>query len=268
MNNNMKYLTYGKKICIKLKNVYGQEIEGNFSICVVHNPHSNVRQFSNNVMELLNDSEKRYICLKKNDRRIESYLLGRIATKYALNHLGTFTYKDIYVVNGVTGRPIIKYQGKNSCFSLSITHTGNIGVAIVFDHEYMFGIDIEKIDVGKCDAIYSQLIGSEKKLVNEYNEKEHILFLMWSAKEALGKYLGIGLSADYKIFKIKQIVKFEYYYIVEFSYFLKHKVWASFYDNCVLTLALYGVVDIGTLERYMSDIFRDCETRLSKELLG
>ena len=174
---------------------------------------------------ILHPEEKSYYDTLKFDKRKKSYLLGRIAAKQAVSKLLLKEQAiDSFAIQfGVFHFPVVNYiQYQN--IQVSITHCGNLGVALAYPEEHPLGIDIEKIDIDKVEAMKSLIVDSEYDLISSCSlEIAEGSTLIWTIKEALSKVLKTGLTLDFKIIEIESCKKEGEIYTSTFKYFSQYK---------------------------------------------
>lgn len=95
---------------------------------------------------------------------------------------------------------------KKANFFANISHTENMAVAILGPTPV--GIDIEKKNRNAARVMKRVLHPNEKKYLNEIiliseNEKIPAPILLWSAKEAFSKSLGLGMKFGFQQFEIQ-----------------------------------------------------------------
>ncbi|MCE5294804.1 MAG: 4'-phosphopantetheinyl transferase superfamily protein [Chlamydiales bacterium] len=142
----------------------------------------------------------------KYEKRQHSYLLGRYVAKLALKH--TFIGQDlgrVFVAPGIFNFPVV--YGLQEKIQISLAHSEHFSAALVFPEAYPMGIDLEIEDAVNGEVIHSHLTKHEKLLyTNELNiDTTRFVFVLWTAKEALGKVLKTGLTTPLNILEIKSI---------------------------------------------------------------
>jgi|GEM_PF-1740369 Phosphopantetheinyl transferase len=172
-----------------------------------------------NRMLMLNTKEIHTAENMLHEKRKSSYLMGRISAKIALKeYLALDNCSGIYIENGIFNQPVISGGIKLNC-QLSISHTDNIGVSIVFDERHPLGIDIE--DMGNENISYVEALLTPKERILL---KEETSLIAWTSKEALSKCLKTGLTLPYNWFEIEHISQLhEGLYEVYFSDYKQFK---------------------------------------------
>jgi phosphopantetheine--protein transferase-like protein len=82
---------------------------------------------------------------------------------------------------------------------VSLSHDKRLSLAAVSPPRQSVGVDIEHIGkIQETDLLESALTGKEKELLSGFtgNALKEKLLHIWCAKEAAGKYLGLGLQGN------------------------------------------------------------------------
>ncbi len=238
------------------KDAYDQTISGQSVICVSCNDCASIAEFAQKNDHLLAASERTFLSHIRSERRMESFLLGRVSTKHAyrrysaINGLRQYRYDDLHIEYSCTGKPILFDQEENSGCQVTITHSETMGISLVSDSRFLFGIDLEWKSQKKSDSVRAFLSAEEQELSDGTQVKDMEL-LFWSAKEALGKYLGIGLSAGPDIFKIDRTERQGRFYEVSFLNLTRHRVIGYVSTEFVLALAYYERMSLESLKQMM-----------------
>lgn len=128
----------------------------------------------------------------RHDRRRHSFLLGRCAGKEAISSfLGNGASATSFSIrHGLLGEPLIFPP----CALISISHTHNIGVALVSDFFIQTGIDIELNINFKQNTAFLPQSNSINKLQSISSWPLETCFgVIWTASESLGKFFKTGL---------------------------------------------------------------------------
>ena len=177
-------------------------------LCVVEGTEATLAPFQH---DLLHAQEKKRFEEMHYPRRRQSYLLGRYAAKKALQGAvqgdwqEDWRYRDpsrlpleIWIQSGLLGEPFI--EGRSQ--ALSIAHGGTYGIAIVGSGRVSLGIDIEPLILLR-NLTADALSVSESHLISTCGVSvEESLGIFWTAKEALAKCLGVGLSVPFSLFEV------------------------------------------------------------------
>lgn len=257
MENNNMYIDI---IDITGKNAYGHSIRGYGVVCVYINTKDSIDTFQNIHNKYLTANEKKYLENNKFYRRKESFLLGRLSAKYAYDKFislhtnnSKLDFQNICVEASSTGKPILKYMSHNGNCQITITHSQNIGISFVYDEYFSFGIDLEFCNLNSINSANEMLNTVENYIIDQY-DNDRLSLLLWSAKESIGKYLGIGLSVEYSIFEVCTISRKGEIYCITFKNFSRHKVIGICKNNFVLSIAYYDGIDQTSIEHKLLKI--------------
>lgn len=189
-------------------------------------------------LPVLHSTEKAHYESLKFERRKQSYLLGRIAAKTAVSALLEISNPASFSIGfGIFHFPVVK--GLNENTQVSISHCDDIGIALAFPEEHPLGLDIEKINDQRLEAIKSQLADEEKLLLEGYALPPITGFtLAWTIKEALSKVLRTGLTADFKILEISSIKGSAQEYTSTFRYYDQYKALSWHSDDYACSVIL------------------------------
>lgn len=174
-------------------------------------------------LPVLHPTERAHYESLKFERRKQSYLLGRVAAKTAVSALLEVNNPASFSIGfGIFHFPVVK--GLNENIQVSISHCDDIGIALAFPEEHPLGLDIEKINDQRLEAIKSQLSNEEKVLLEGCVVPPATGFtLAWTIKEALSKVLKTGLTADFKILEIRSMENSGQAYTSTFRYYDQYK---------------------------------------------
>ena len=188
---------------------------------------------------LLHNDELEYYKSLAFDRRRTSYLLGRIAAKKAIGELiGEEHTHSVFIDIGIFQFPVVKMTADLN-IQVSISHCDDIGVALAFPEEHPLGIDIEKIDSGRLDAMKSMISDDELTLLSGCDLSLLTgCTIIWSVKESLSKILRTGFTIDSKLMEIQSIEKSGMQYNCTFRYFSQYKAVSGQSGNYVYSMVL------------------------------
>ena len=172
----------------------------------------------------LHSSERAYYDTLKFDKRKHSYLLGRLAAKKAIAELtGEKNISSIAINYGVFHFPIVK-NAIHQNIQVSITHCDNIGIALAFPEEHPLGVDMERMDENRTEAMKSQMNATEFELIANCNIPLSLgCTAFWTIKEALSKIFRTGLTMDFKILEINSFEQADLAYISTYKYYAQYK---------------------------------------------
>ena len=168
--------------------------------------------------------------------RRESYLLGRCCGKAAL--LALFPDRDpaaCRIENDPLGKPLLRTEETPS-LGISLSHTGDRGAALVFPADCPMGIDLETLRPRQA-ATLSRLLTSEERLL--CGDSLPKLTALWTAKESLGKLLGVGIGRRYEIYRAEDLREAEGLWQVRVRNFPQFRAEVRFSGDLVLAIAFF-----------------------------
>ncbi len=188
---------------------------------------------------LLHPKEISYCNSLKFDTRKSSYLLGRVVAKKAISQLVREQAPELIEVDfGVFHFPVVKNIANNN-IQVSISHCDNIGTALAFPEEHPLGIDIEKIDPTKIDAMKSQMTEAEMVLIEKCNLQDPLgCTIIWTMKESLSKIFRTGLTLDCQVLEINSLEQKGSLYESTFRYSIQYKAISACCGNYVCSIVL------------------------------
>jgi len=136
------------------------------------------------------------------DLRRRSFLHGRIAAKMAVNQLfPDIPPADLKIATGCLGEPLL--QNLTLPYGISIAHDDLWNAGLCFPLSVPMGIDVETITEKNRAIIPSILSGYEKEMCNRAKDSLEFLHLLWTAKEAAGKAIGLGFRVPTEWYEIE-----------------------------------------------------------------
>ncbi|UYX52545.1 4'-phosphopantetheinyl transferase superfamily protein [Bacillus thuringiensis] len=208
----------------------------------------------NNVGEILHNKEKEHYYSIESVERKKSYLFGRYCVKRAMILNGmTKKQREVCIDYGEFNHPIVTH-GNEKNIQVSLSHSNDVAVSLLFTQKHILGIDIEKITNESANIMSEILFDKERNFIQKENENI-ILVSMWSAKEALAKSLRIGFSASLKIFEISEIYFKENKLNVHFTFFPHLKVEGIIINDYVLSIACLKQHELVNNNQKFSTIF-------------
>ncbi len=139
--------------------------------------------------------------------RKREWLISRVAAKDALReffqrHDGLSYYPaELHISSDSKGRPVFE-KNSSAEVHLSLSHKGTIAVAIAAAKPV--GIDIETI-IDRGDDFASNVLHPEELALLPAGDRSEWLTRCWTAKEAYGKSLGLGLQGTPLNYRISAI---------------------------------------------------------------
>ena len=171
------------------------------------------------------------------NRRKESYLLGRLSAKQAIQELLDINNSSsIWIDTGVFQFPIVKGEQLQN-IQVSISHCDMIGCSIAYREAHPMGIDVEKISADKTKVVLSQLTQAEKLLLTT-NANIYGYTALFSIKEALSKILKTGMMLDFKFLEVQEIKETNGIVECAFTNFGQYKAFAFLQKKYVFAIAL------------------------------
>ena len=123
--------------------------------------------------------------------RRRSFFHGRIAAKMAVKQIFPNIHPaDLQIETGCFGEPLLK--NLNRSYGISIAHDDSWNAGLCFPLSVPMGIDVETITEKNREIIPSILSDYEKGMCNREEDSLAFLHLLWTAKEAAGKAIGLG----------------------------------------------------------------------------
>ena len=117
-------------------------------------------------------------------------MVGTLLTHHAIKQISPETVCEKWQKSNA-GKPFIE----DCPVHFSITHThGIVGVAVSSDRP--IGLDVEKIRPIREGFAARYFSEAEQAVIRNADDRDEALIRLWTAKEAVGKYHGTGLSGD------------------------------------------------------------------------
>ena len=176
-----------------------------------------------------------------NKRRRHDYLLRNYCVKQVilscLKKPLNYT-KHLHVAKGINSQAFLTNDRiYHSHLQVSITHSETLGFSVAFEGLYPLGIDIEKINVQKFQSIESLMTSEEKRLTAALiNMKELSTIILWTAKEALCKAVGGGLSVFSEITQVMGIFSNQSYTEILFKHFPGYRAYSFLFEDYIITI--------------------------------
>ncbi len=157
--------------------------------------------------EWLSPSEQQVLAKYWAPKRRRDWRLGRWTGKVALlkaGMLGDATRPDDASLARITihaneaGAPAVLVDGQPSGWLVSLSHTGEHGLAAVARQPASIGCDMETIGRRGQEFVLDYFTPPERASVDRFagDERSRMVTVVWSAKESALKALGIGLLLD------------------------------------------------------------------------
>jgi 4'-phosphopantetheinyl transferase len=240
-----------------------QEIHESIYLGVIY---GTINELCNHKEEYLHSSELQEIENYEYELKKHTFLLSRLASKVALIHsTGPYSINpcDFLIQNRIDGAPFISKKDLN----LTISHSKNIGIACVSSPKIQIGIDLEfKIHFDSINLDHTVISSAEyNQLVSQSLFSESLIkCILWSAKEALAKYLKIGLSVDFNILSISTAIEYKNFIEIRFKYFRSLKVITYYTQNIVLSFCLNSTILFATEKNILVEILNKTMPRIEQ----
>jgi phosphopantetheinyl transferase len=215
----------------------------------------NLNQTSSEILHLHPD-ERRYLDSLQFERRIQSYLSGRMAAKQAVSRsISEDRLSSICIDQGIFHHPVVVHPRKGNC-QVSITHCGQLAAAIAHTDYTPMGIDIEAVDERLQSLLERHMTALETELIHSADSDHSKLFtVLWTAKEALSKALRTGFTVPLQVLELKQMKVQEGWIVSEFSNFPQYKVCSLLLNNkvCSIVYPVQMRLQLESIERLFAD---------------
>ncbi|MBG0566151.1 4'-phosphopantetheinyl transferase family protein [Actinoplanes aureus] len=152
---------------------------------------------------ILHRRERQRLARMRHERRRADYLAGRWAAKAAVTHLCAVPEPAaIWLEPGVLHQPVLGGPGTGDV-AVSLTHSQQVGAAVAFDVAHPVGIDLERADPLRAGTLHSALTPGEGEITRGLRLDPLLAATaLWTAKEALAKFLRVGLSIDMSLLEV------------------------------------------------------------------
>jgi len=150
---------------------------------------------------LLHPQERAYYSRIPSQRRRQGYLLGRHAAKYAL---GAETFgPEVCIQAGAMGQPVLTGPDCGGR-DISISHHDDLACAVAGPGTTPITLDLEAVDPAHTDAILAKTSKRERALcsLDFAGDPHEWATVLWTAKEALSKFLRCGLGCDLQVLEL------------------------------------------------------------------
>lgn len=192
--------------------------------------------------EFLSESEKERLGGFQFAAKKQGFLLGRLAAKSALGALlPEPDLRQIEIRSGIYGQPLVHHPRAGSA-QVTVSHSHGLAVALAFPAEYPMGIDLETISAVSTEVVIGELEASPPELTwlaTGGVEAATACCVLWTAREALGKALKIGLNSPLGVLSLADIrAAGEGAWIGRYLNFPQCQCLSQVHGNRVLSLAM------------------------------
>lgn len=182
-----------------------------------------------------------YASLRFAEKR-NAYLLGRLAAKQAAGALmGENDLNRIEIYAGAFGQPLLRHP-QSAGLEISVSHSQACGVAIAYPAEWPIGVDLEIVSAESVAAVMPalEMSAAEQRWLDLGTvEIATACGMLWSAREALGKSMKIGLNCPLGILALKELLSMgEGAWLAHYVNFPQSKCLIQEAGGRVLTIAL------------------------------
>lgn len=158
--------------------------------------------------DFLGENEKEHLKGFRFPAKREGFLLGRLAAKRALAALlDEPDLQRIEIHSGIYGQPLVRHP-RAGAVEVTVSHSHGLAVALAFPAGYPMGIDLETVSGVSAATIVGELEASPAEyawLATGGLDEATACCVLWTAREALGKALKIGLNSPLGILSLADI---------------------------------------------------------------
>jgi 4'-phosphopantetheinyl transferase len=139
-------------------------------------------------------------------KRQQAVLWSRIAVKNALTAMAPDLVKtDFTVGTDIFGKPYIQ-NSAGLTFGVSISHTKDIAIAVVFPIQHPLALDVEAHSLTNSETIAGEMTAHESRYFENINLPNEMGYtLNWTIKEAYSKALSVGITTPMPILEVDSI---------------------------------------------------------------
>jgi 4'-phosphopantetheinyl transferase len=178
----------------------------------------------------------------------QAFLLGRLAAKRALGaFLSESDMRRIEIRSGVFGQPLL-HHSRAGGVEVSVSHSHGLAVAMAYPDEFPIGVDLETVAAGSAVTILGELQISDAEkawLAARTVGPTTACGILWTAREALGKSMKIGLNCPLGILSLGHIEHAgATAWIGRYANFPQSRCLSQEIDGRVLSIAMPRVVEL------------------------
>jgi len=179
----------------------------------------------------------------------DAFLLGRLAAKSALSVLlPEADLGRIGIRSGIYGQPLVDHE-RSATAEVTVSHSHGLAVALAYPPLYPMGIDLETVSAVAATAVLGQLQTSTAEqtwLASAGLDDATACCVLWTAREALGKALKIGLNSPLGILALADMrLVAEGNWTGRYLNFPQCRCLSLIRGDRVLSLAMPGDVELG-----------------------
>ncbi|MDG4810848.1 4'-phosphopantetheinyl transferase superfamily protein [Micromonospora sp. WMMD1120] len=188
---------------------------------------------------VLHPRERQRLLRMRHERRRADYLAGRRAVKAAVTHLRDAADPTaIWVEPGALHQPVLGGPGTGG-LAVSLAHSHHLGAAVAFDVAHPVGVDLERVDPARAGILQSTLTAGERTITAGLGLAAlTAATAVWTAKEALAKFLRVGLSVDLSLLEVATWRTEGEWWRLDYRHVVSLKALLLVVDDWVLALCL------------------------------
>jgi phosphopantetheinyl transferase len=159
-------------------------------------------------------------------KRCQSYVTGRLAAKLALmEHTPEPSPASTAIRSGVFNQPlIVSDHTATATLRVSISHSENCAVALVFHAGHPMGIDVERVRKDGKETVLASQSEHELHILNTLGiSTQDQATLIWTAKESLGKVLTTGMMTPTDVYAISSIAPQQQSFGIQYKNFAQYR---------------------------------------------
>jgi phosphopantetheinyl transferase len=178
----------------------------------------------------------------------QGFLLGRLAAKRALGALlAEPDLRRIEIQSGVFGQPLVRHPRAEGV-EVTLSHSHGLAVALAYPAGFAMGVDLETVSAGAALTILGELQLSDAEqawMAAGTLARAGACGVLWSAREALGKSMKVGLNCPLGILALDRIEPAgATAWIGRYANFPQSRCLAQAVDGRVLSVALPAAVEL------------------------
>jgi len=158
--------------------------------------------------EFLSEREQAQLGEYKFAKKKQDFLFGRLAAKSAIGALiPERDLRRIEIRAGEQGQPLIQHPQAGSA-EVTVSHSHGIAVALAYTAAYPMGIDLETVSAVSAGTIMDKLgisAAEQAWLAAAGVDDATACCVLWTAREALGKALKVGLDRPLGALSLNEI---------------------------------------------------------------
>jgi 4'-phosphopantetheinyl transferase len=193
-----------------------QRTSASFTACIAtsHETLATLQSLKDN---FLHPEERTYFNTLAVAKKQHSYLHGRYTAKQAVASYTGFMPASFKISAGVFQQPVLPITN----VQLSLSHTDEWCIAVVFPEAHPMGVDVELISPAIHETIDEIITAHERTLFTVLDAG--YLSLLWTIKEALSKTIRTGLMTPLKVYEVSEVIYKDGIFEAHFTNFAQYK---------------------------------------------